>query len=74
MSACECDHADPDKSGLPGAEQMLTIIKAVAAKLNGLDMAARLAPKQADAHVALRIHHTEIVDEVGVPIGSIHHA
>lgn len=30
-SACECDHADTDKSGLPGAKQMLTLILGITA-------------------------------------------
>jgi tetratricopeptide (TPR) repeat protein len=38
---------------------------------NSLDMAIKLAPKHADAHIALGSYHAEIVDKVGSMIAGL---
>ncbi|CAN7453849.1 hypothetical protein LJR289_002988 [Pseudoduganella sp. LjRoot289] len=56
--------------------QGISVVKALAqgigAKVkNSLDMAIKLAPKHADAHIALGSYHAEIVDKVGAMIGGL---
>jgi len=38
---------------------------------NSLNMAIKLAPKHADAHIALGTYHAEIIDKVGAIIGGV---
>ncbi|SFU80782.1 hypothetical protein [Pseudoduganella namucuonensis] len=56
--------------------QGISVVKALAqgigAKVkNSLDAAIKLAPKHADAHIALGSYHAEIVDKVGAMIGGL---
>ena len=56
--------------------QGISIIKALAQGIGGkvknsLDAAIRLAPKPADAHIALGTYHAEIVDKSGAMIGGL---
>jgi hypothetical protein len=56
--------------------QGISIAKALSQGLGGkvkaaLDEAIRLAPKHADAHIALGTFHAEIVDKVGAMIGGL---
>ncbi|MBJ7313170.1 hypothetical protein ACFOLJ_30570 [Rugamonas sp. CCM 8940] len=56
--------------------QGISVVKALAqgigAKVrHSLDGALKLAPKHADAHIALGIYHSEIIDKVGAMIGGL---
>ena len=56
--------------------QGISIIKALTDGIgtkvkNSLDTTVKLAPKHADAHIALGAYHTEIIDSVGALIGGI---
>ena len=56
--------------------QGISIIKALKEGIgtkvkNSLDTAVKLAPKHADAHIALGAYHAEIVDSVGAMIGGL---
>ncbi len=56
--------------------QGISIAKALAqgigAKVkSGLDTALKLAPKHADAHIALASYHAEIIDKIGAMIGGL---
>ena len=56
--------------------QGISIVKALAQGIGGkvrssLDTALRLAPKHADAHIAMGTYHAEIVDKVGAMIGGL---
>jgi tetratricopeptide (TPR) repeat protein len=56
--------------------QGISVVKALAqgvgAKVkHSLDMTLKLAPKHADAHIALGTYHSEIIDKVGAMIGGL---
>ena len=56
--------------------QGISILKALAQGIGGtvknsLDTAVRLAPKHADAHIALGTYHAEIVDKVGAMLAGL---
>ncbi|HEU0204370.1 MAG TPA: hypothetical protein VFR86_28500 [Burkholderiaceae bacterium] len=56
--------------------QGISIVKALAQGVGGkvksaLDTAVKLAPKHADAHIALGAYHAEIIDKVGAMIGGM---
>lgn len=56
--------------------QGISVVKALAQGLakkvkNSLDMTLKLAPKHADAHVAIGSYHAEIIDAVGAMIGGM---
>ena len=56
--------------------QGISILKALAQGIGGtvknsLDTAVRLAPKHADAHIALGAYHAEIVDKVGAMLAGL---
>ncbi|MBA5686793.1 hypothetical protein [Rugamonas apoptosis] len=56
--------------------QGISVVKALAqgvgAKVkHSLDMTLKLAPKHADAHIALGAYHSEIIDKVGAMIGGL---
>jgi tetratricopeptide (TPR) repeat protein len=56
--------------------QGISIAKALAAGIgtkvkNALDTAVKLAPKHADANIALGSYHAEIIDKVGAMIGGL---
>ncbi|MET0321575.1 MAG: hypothetical protein ABW069_12720 [Duganella sp.] len=54
----------------------ISVVKALAQGLgakvrHSLETTVRLAPGRADAHVALGVYHTEIIDKVGAMIGGL---
>lgn len=54
----------------------ISVVKALAQGLgakvrHSLETTVRLAPDRADAHVALGVYHTEIIDKVGAMIGGL---
>jgi len=56
--------------------QGISIAKALAAGIGGkvrasLEKAIKLAPKHADAHIALGAYHAEIIDKVGAMVGGL---
>jgi tetratricopeptide (TPR) repeat protein len=56
--------------------QGISIVKALSQGIgnkvkNSLDMAVKLAPKHADAHIGLGTYHAEIIDKVGAMIGGL---
>jgi hypothetical protein len=56
--------------------QGISIAKALAQGIGGkvksaLETAIRLAPKHADAHIALAAYHAEVIDKVGSMIGGL---
>jgi tetratricopeptide (TPR) repeat protein len=56
--------------------QGISIAKALAQGIGGkvkasLDMAIKLSPKHADAHIGLGTYHAEIIDKVGAMIGGL---
>ena len=56
--------------------QGISVVKALAqgvgAKVkHSLDMTLKLAPKHADAHIAMGTYHSEIIDKVGAMIGGL---
>jgi tetratricopeptide (TPR) repeat protein len=56
--------------------QDISIVEALADGIgnkvkHSLEMAIRLAPKHADAHIALGLYHAEIIDKVGALIGGL---
>jgi len=56
--------------------QGISIIKALSQGIGtkvkaGLDSATKLAPKHADAHIALGSYHAEIIDKVGAMVGGL---
>lgn len=56
--------------------QEISVLKAmtqgVAGKVKGsLDTALRLAPRHADAHIALGVYHAEIIDKVGALVAGL---
>ncbi|MHA4870589.1 hypothetical protein ACXZ1M_23135 [Duganella sp. PWIR1] len=56
--------------------QGISVMKALAQGLGAkvkrsLDMAIKLAPQRADAHVALGVYHTEILDKVGAVLAGL---
>ncbi len=56
--------------------QGISIAKALAQGIGGkvksaLETAIRLAPKHADAHIALGAYHAEVIDKVGAMIGGL---
>jgi tetratricopeptide (TPR) repeat protein len=56
--------------------QGISVVKALAQGLgfkvrNSLEKAIRLEPARADAHIALGVYHTEIIDKVGAMIGGL---
>jgi cytochrome c-type biogenesis protein CcmH/NrfG len=56
--------------------QGISIVKALAQGIgtkvkSALDTAVKLAPKHADAHIALGAYHAEIIDKVGAMIGGL---
>lgn len=56
--------------------QGISVVKALSQGIgtkvkNSLDMTVKLAPKHADAHVALGAYHAEIIDKVGAMIGGL---
>lgn len=58
------------------AAQGISIIEALSQGIGGkvkksLDMTIKLAPKHADAYIALGVYHAEIIDKVGALIGGL---
>ncbi|NEX61812.1 tetratricopeptide repeat protein [Noviherbaspirillum galbum] len=56
--------------------QGISIVKALSQGIGSkvkasLDMAVKLAPKHADAHIGLGTYHAEIIDKVGAMIGGL---
>lgn len=56
--------------------QGISVVKALAQGIgnkvkHSLDMTIKLAPKHADAHIALAAYHAEIIDKVGAMIGGL---
>jgi tetratricopeptide (TPR) repeat protein len=56
--------------------QGISVIKALAQGLGGrikeaLETAVKLAPKHADAHIALGTYHAEVIDKVGAMVGRL---
>lgn len=56
--------------------QGISVVKALSQGIgskvkNSLDMAVKLAPKHADAHISLGAYHAEIIDKVGAMIGGL---
>ena len=56
--------------------QGISIVKALAQGIGGkvktaLETAIKLAPKHADAHIALGAYHAEVIDKVGAMIGGL---
>jgi tetratricopeptide (TPR) repeat protein len=56
--------------------QDISVIKALAQGLGGkvkasLDTTLTLAPRHADAHIALGVYHAEIIDKVGALVGGL---
>ncbi|GAB3544573.1 hypothetical protein GCM10027343_19910 [Noviherbaspirillum agri] len=56
--------------------QGISVVKALSAGIgtkvkNSLDTTIKLAPKHADAHIALGAYHAEIIDKVGAMIGGL---
>ncbi len=56
--------------------QGISIVKALSQGIgnkvkSSLDIAIKLAPKHADAHIALGAYHAEIIDKVGAMIGGL---
>ena len=56
--------------------QGISVAKALAAGIGGkvrasLEAALKLAPKHADAHIALGAYHAEIIDKVGAMVGGL---
>jgi tetratricopeptide (TPR) repeat protein len=56
--------------------QGISIVKALSQGIGGkvksaLETAIKLAPKHADAHVALAAYHAEVIDKVGAMIGGL---
>jgi hypothetical protein len=56
--------------------QGISVVKALSQGLGGkvkasLEQAVKLAPKHADAHIALGTYHAEIIDKVGAMIGGM---
>lgn len=56
--------------------QGISIVKALAQGIgtkvkNALETTIRLAPKHADAHIALAAYHAEVIDKVGAMIGGL---
>lgn len=56
--------------------QGISVAKALAAGIGGkvkasLEAAIKLAPKHADAHIALGAYHAEIIDKVGAMVGGL---
>jgi tetratricopeptide (TPR) repeat protein len=56
--------------------QGISIVKALAQGIGGkvkasLETAIKLAPKHADAHIALAAYHAEVIDKVGAMIGGL---
>lgn len=56
--------------------QGISIVKALAQGIgtkvrHSLDMTVKLAPRHADAHIALGTYHAEIIDKVGAMIGGL---
>ncbi len=56
--------------------QGISIVKALSQGIgtkvkNALDTAVKLAPKHADAHIALGTYHAEIIDKVGAMLGGM---
>lgn len=56
--------------------QGISVVKALSEGIgtkvkNSLDMTIKLAPKHADAHIALGAYHAEIIDKVGAMIGGL---
>lgn len=56
--------------------QEISILKALAQGVAGqvkasLDTALRLAPRHADAHIALGVYHAEIIEKVGALVGGL---
>ena len=56
--------------------QGISVVKALSQGLGGkikasLEQALKLAPKHADAHIALGTYHAEIIDKVGAMIGGM---
>lgn len=55
-----------------GISVVQALAQGVGAKVkNSLDMTLKLAPKHADAHIALGTYHAEIIDKVGAMIGGL---
>lgn len=56
--------------------QGISIVKALSQGIgskvkHSLDMTIKLAPKHADAHIALGVYHAEIIDKIGAMIGGL---
>ena len=56
--------------------QGISIVKALAQGIGGkvktaLETTIKLAPKHADAHIALGAYHAEVIDKVGAMIGGL---
>jgi tetratricopeptide (TPR) repeat protein len=56
--------------------QEISVLKALAQGIGGrvkasLDTTLRLAPRHADAHIALGVYHAEIIDKVGSLVGAL---
>ena len=56
--------------------QGISVVKALAQGIGGkvknaLETAIKLAPKHADAHIALGAYHAEVIDKVGAMIGGL---
>lgn len=56
--------------------QTISVVKALAQGMGGkiqasLDTALALAPRHADAHIALGVYHAEIIDKVGALVGGL---
>jgi tetratricopeptide (TPR) repeat protein len=56
--------------------QAISVVKALAQGIAGkikasLDTTLELAPRHADAHIALGVYHTEIIDKVGALVGGL---
>lgn len=56
--------------------QGISVVKALAQGVGGkvrasLDATVKLAPKHADAHIALGAYHAEIIDKVGAMVGGL---
>lgn len=56
--------------------QSISVVKALAQGIGGkikasLDTTLELAPRHADAHIALGVYHAEIIDKVGALVGGL---
>lgn len=84
-----CEHQQRRQPGNPAAfywhayalgrhAQAVSVVKALAQGIGGkvkssLDTTLALAPRHADAHVALGVYHAEIIDKAGALLGGLSH-